>query len=411
MGTIRGYDTLARLMSLTPIEELGILVEAPWHAVNYEPKALPELATAALVQSRLAERLTPDDILAWVLDQRDLPEQADPGATFGQPPITLYRGRRFYIDALFWVDGTTSIHQHAFSGAFCVLAGSSIETRFSFDCERGFDGHFEIGRLGSLSTELLRLGDVRAIYPGRANIHSLFHLERPSVTIVVRNYRDPQVGVQFDYARPGIAHDRFFQDSFRDKLLQLSKMMRTIEYSDFEALIGTVIARSDLHTAYRIIKECTDIPDRDLVDRLLSRIHDADAAEIFGRSFQETRNNAFLHSRRRLVKDPDLRFFLGLLLNANDRAEVFKLVRSRNGEDVPARIVAKWLRSLSGVSAKLQLGGTAWEPNLLGLPAIDDRLEAALELCLSGHERADNQPIQDVLERLRTIPTLACLWR
>jgi hypothetical protein len=34
------------------------------------------------------------------------------------------------IEALFWVDGTTSIHQHSFSGAFQVLAGKSIHSRY-----------------------------------------------------------------------------------------------------------------------------------------------------------------------------------------------------------------------------------------------------------------------------------------
>jgi hypothetical protein len=47
----------------------------------------------------------------------------------------VYAGRRFYVEVVFWAEGTTAIHQHSFSGAFQVLVGSSIHTLYGF--ERG----------------------------------------------------------------------------------------------------------------------------------------------------------------------------------------------------------------------------------------------------------------------------------
>ncbi|MFN2514442.1 MAG: hypothetical protein ABR568_23900, partial [Pyrinomonadaceae bacterium] len=54
-----------------------------------------------------------------------LPHQYDVEGRFGNPPITLFAGPRFHIDVYYWLDGTTSIHQHSFTGAFQVLLGSS----------------------------------------------------------------------------------------------------------------------------------------------------------------------------------------------------------------------------------------------------------------------------------------------
>ena len=191
-------------MAIPEVDRLGARLEELWRDVDYTPTAFPELAVQTLSEASLAKELSPDRIVKWVFAGEELPHQVDPTAKFGQPPVTLFRGRRFYIDALFWTDGTTSIHQHAFSGAFQVLAGSSIETRFNFDVERNVDGHFAIGTLSVASTAFLRRGDTRPIESGARLIHSVFHLERPSVTIVVRTFSDAASGPQFDYSKSGI---------------------------------------------------------------------------------------------------------------------------------------------------------------------------------------------------------------
>jgi hypothetical protein len=72
--------------------------------------------------------------------------------------------------------------------------------------------------------------------------------------------------------------------------------------------------------------------------------------------------------------------------------------------------VAAWLRRLSGVTAKLQVGGMAWEPNLLGLPAFTDQLETATESALAGTAINEGDPARVLVDQLRALPTLACLW-
>src|SRR5438132_840078 len=113
-------------------QKLGALVEGRWKDQNYNEQLFPDIAAQALVESDLPARVDPWKIISWVHTTAALPEQQDVEGRFGNPPVTLFSGPRFYIDVYYWLDGTTSIHQHAFSGAFQVLLGSSIHSSYTF---------------------------------------------------------------------------------------------------------------------------------------------------------------------------------------------------------------------------------------------------------------------------------------
>jgi hypothetical protein len=399
-------------MRLPVIAELGARLEERWRAVNYDERVFPDMACAALADARLPDHLTSDQLIEWALTEMTLPPQKDPEARFGQPPLTLFQSPRFHVDALHWIDGSTTIHQHSFSGAFQVLVGSSIETRYAFDQEQSFDGHFVTGRLRVVATALHAAGDVTPIRSGPTGlIHSLFHLDRPSVSVVVRTYHDDHAGPQFRYARPGIGIDPFFVEPNRDRVLQVIELLRNIAHPSLERWVGDLIARSDLHTAYRLLESCVNLPDRALFDRLAGRVRDTEARDRFAQAFEEKRRISFLYGRRGLVKDPELRFFIGVLLNATCRADVLALVHERAAAGDPARQVAAWLRQLSAVTAKLQAGGSPWQPNLLGLPEFDDDLERTLADVLAGRpEPSSGAPAAKFIAHLRALPSLAILF-
>jgi hypothetical protein len=395
------------MVGIPSVDNLGNLLEASWGRAGYSPTAFPGLCEAALREAGLPAQIAPDDIVIWSLRAPVLPLQADPPARFGQPPVTLFRGSRFYIDALFWIDGTTAIHQHGFSGAFQVLAGSGIETRFVFEEERTFDGHFLFGTLQAASSTLLRVGDIRPIASGGALIHSLFHLERPSVSLVIRTIADPGFSPQFSYARAGIAHNPFFTNEAADRKRQLLAMLRSIRHQDFEKIAADSVSDADLHSAYRIIQ---DFSDYGLIDRLIDRVRDEDAAFRFRSFLKDQRREALLKSRRNVVSDPELRFFLGVLLNATSLRDVFTLTRAKSADIEPARQVAAWLRQLSSVTLKLQAEGLPWQPNILGLPDFDDEIERACVGLLKGEDLEPSEKAAQSIAQLRALPALACLF-
>src|SRR5690606_15983271 len=131
---------------------------------------------------------------------------------FGQPEIIAYDHPRFYIQLLFWLDGTTDIHQHEFSGAFHVMAGSSIHALYQFDPKHTITPHLQLGDVRMKKIELLETGTTVPIISGSKCIHSLFHLETPSVTVVVRTQNDPGTSPQFNFLPPHIALDPHLND-------------------------------------------------------------------------------------------------------------------------------------------------------------------------------------------------------
>src|SRR5882762_5482321 len=194
--------------------ELGELVETNWRKRDYLEDEFPEIAAQALAEIDLAKAgVSPWEIIRWVHAEPQLTRQQDIEGSFGNPPITLYNGPRFYIDIYFWLDGTTDIHQHGFAGAFQVLAGSSIHSRYSFRQEQAINTHFSLGEVSFKNTELLKKGDIRPIVPGKEHIHSLFHLDRPSCTITVRTVTASSKQPQYSYRKPYLAIDPFYQDA------------------------------------------------------------------------------------------------------------------------------------------------------------------------------------------------------
>src|ERR1044072_2826981 len=146
-------------------QDLGSLVEQRWRDEDYSEEVFPEIAERALIELPSHNQVNPWDIIRWFNTTTKMPEQQDVSGVFGNPPITLYNGPRFYIDVYYWLDGTTSIHQHGFCGAFQVLLGSSIHSQYDFEEKRKVNAHFSVGQITLNSVELLKEGDVRRILP------------------------------------------------------------------------------------------------------------------------------------------------------------------------------------------------------------------------------------------------------
>ena len=186
-------------VGIEAFNKLGDEIEGLWLETNYNEDDLPSIAADALKRADLPAKLSAWDVVEWSLSENNLPPQRDLHGRFGDPPITIYSGPRFHIDLYFWFEGTTAIHQHGFCGAFQVLLGSSIHSWYEFERKEKVNTFFEIGDIRLKVCEILEVGDVQEIWGGRRYIHSLFHLDRPSATIVVRTDRSPIDLPQFSY--------------------------------------------------------------------------------------------------------------------------------------------------------------------------------------------------------------------
>lgn len=339
---------------------LGQKVESIWQARNYSEEVFPEICAQLLEEAELPKKLSAFDVLSWVLKISSLPEQRDLAGRFGDPPITVYNSPRFHIDVYYWLDGTTSIHQHSFCGAFQVLHGSSIHSLYDFQPEELVNIFTEIGKIELLECELLRVGDVRKILPGRSFIHSLFHLDQPSATIVIRTSRSPLYLPQYEYRKPSLAIDPFFEEpNIRKKMHVVSTLIR-LNIPDIEKKLLEIIESSDFHTTYLVLSFIKDHIDKsrsnqvfgnqndffwELVD-VARRRHGA-IADGLPAVFRYQEQVSEIIRRRSFITDDELRFFLALLMNVEGRQRIIQLVKGRFQNEDPVEKILDWVEKLA----------------------------------------------------------------
>lgn len=411
--------------------ELGALVEARWRNENYNEEVFPAIAAQAL-----AERapIDPWEIIRWSHETPDLPEQMDLTGKFGNPPLTVYVGPRFYVDVYYWLDGTTTIHQHAFSGAFQVLLGSSVHAGYRFQKNREINPHFLTGKLTLDKVSLLAQGEIREIRPGPDFIHSLFHLDRPSVTITIRTYKAPSAAVQYSYLKPYLAINPFFTDASLTKKVQTVSLLLRMKHPDADSFIGKLIDASDFQTAYAVLDQAFNFlchreleemmgvsRSRERFEALLdhARRKHGELAELLLPVFEEGWRQSEITQRRTEIKSQDHRFFLALLLNVPDRTDVLRLVREKFPAQDPIEVVVGWVKELSAT----KIFGSK-EPNVLGLSDFNGLHPLALRALLEGRTSEEittkfspdsgvpvGPSLQDAANQLRSLPLFQSIFR
>lgn len=367
---------------MRPFAELGALVESRWRENNYHESLMPGIAARALSELMLHERVDPWEIIRWVHETPDLPEQMDPLGKFGNPPITLYVGPRFYIDVYYWLDGTTTIHQHAFSGAFQVLLGSSVHARYRFEEAREINPHFLTGKILLDEVSLLAQGDIREIHPGPQFIHSVFHLERPSATITIRTHKAPRAAVQYSYLKPFLAINPFFDEASLKKKVQTVSLLLRIKHPEADKFIEELVDSSDFQTAYAVLEQCYEFlchreleeivgvtRSRDRFQALLERARrkHGELADLLLPVFEEGWRQDQIARRRAEIKGDEHRFFLAMLLNVPERTKMLCLVKEKFPNKNAIDLIVSWVSEL----AATKIFGSS-EQNVLGLEDFGD---------------------------------------
>lgn len=363
-------------------KQLGEQIEALWLATDYNEEALPDIAADALKEARLPEKVSAWDVLKWTMEQNVLPEQKDPRASFGDPPITLYASPRFHIDVYFWFEGTTATHQHGFCGAFQVLHGSSIHSWYEWERREAVNTFTEVGQMELKVCELLEVGDIQRIWAGKRYIHALFHLDQPSATIVVRTDKSPMYLPQYSYHKPSLATDPFFEQITVTKKLQSAAALIRANHPDADAELLKLVENSDFQTAYMLLSQVHHMlrssglssifglsqgTDRfkTLLDAACAR--HAKFADVLPAVFAHREKQDEIVKLRATVTNPEHRYFLALLLNAENREQIFSLIKKRFPQAGPLDKVLDWVMEMSQTRV---FGATP--TNALGIPDFDN---------------------------------------
>ncbi|MBJ7259813.1 MAG: hypothetical protein JHD33_09770 [Chthoniobacterales bacterium] len=382
--------------------DLGRRVRERWQAVDFSLAAFPDIARTALEENPPATRVDLTALIRSFLRDDEQPYQTASG--FGQPELVVFDDPRFYIQLLFWLDGTTQIHQHEFSGAFHVLAGSSLHAEFVFANMRPVTAHFRLGDLQLTGTELLETGRTVPITSGAGSIHSLFHLETPSVTVVVRTHSDPGTGPQFTYLPPHVAVDPFFSDALTTRRLQLLDVLDRTGAGDYAEVVRSMVAALDYERGFFTLQNCfVALHERGEWEEtwnVFAEKHGALSAYAAS-TLEEIVWCDRLVGLRSSIEDADHRFFLALLLNVPRAAEILRLVAGRFPGD-PVGTVLGWAEELSESSDEgtwiLDAKYPAEEKDEEKEAPLD-RFLATLARCLNGETDPTDAARREALAR------------
>jgi predicted metal-dependent enzyme (double-stranded beta helix superfamily) len=331
--------------------KLGQTVLERWKRENFSLDKFPDIAKAALDERSPAENVDLPALMSEFLLSEEHPFQTD--SPFGEPEIVVYSHPRFYIQLLFWMDGTTAIHQHEFSGAFHVMRGSSISAHYEFEKAKSITPYLRIGHVKMKKIEILEIGRTMQIVSGPKSIHSLFHLDSPSITVVVRTQHDPGTGPQFNYLPPHLAIDPHHVDLLTMRRTQLLDVLEQTEDPGYGEWVMRMIADLDFERGFFVLRHCMShlqqLDEWDDAMKAFEKRHRALAAGVTGTLREEARRDV-IKGLRSTITNPDHRFFLALLMNSPTRADLFALVKQRYPRQTPNNAVLRWASELMEVS-------------------------------------------------------------
>jgi hypothetical protein len=419
-------------------KDFGQKIEKIWRDKNYDEELFPSIAAAALKEANLPKKVSAWDVIEWAMGEIYLPPQRDLPGKFGDPPITIYISPRFHIDVYYWLEGTTSIHQHGFCGAFQVLHGSSIHSWYDFEVREKLNIFTEVGDIKLKICELLNVGDVQEILAGKQYIHGLFHLDQPSATIVVRTHLSPLHHPQYSYRKPFLAIDPFFEEPNTIKKMQCLSMLVRAKHPDLDRYISEWLEIADFHTTYHILGAAKSFYQHNQFDKIfhletaqsryekifeIVKKRHGKLADIFPPIFEQDEMVNTIVQQRSFVPDPEHRFFLALLMNVDGKERIFSLIKSRFPESEPLDKILDWTYDL----ANTRVFGTNL-PNALGVADFDDFDSFVLENILQeksieemtdelkNQYGADNfeqfaENLSAKIEKLRTASIFQPFWK
>ena len=349
-------------------EKLGRTVLERWQQQNFSLETFPELAQIAIDEAPPSENVDIEEMIQEFLSNDEQPLQGHSG--FGQPELVAFSDPRFYIQILFWMEGTTDIHQHEFSGAFHVMHGSSVHSEFDFVDDQSVTPHLRIGDLRMKQIELLETGRTIPIISGRKCIHSLFHLDSPSVTVVVRTHHDPGTGPQYNYLPPHIAIDPIHADALTMRRKQLLDVLETLDHPKYVELVGEMIEKLDFERGFNTLHHAMDslqaLGEWKPVLEKFEKKH-GELANGISATLAEYLRREYITQMRYHIGHPEHRFFLALLMTVQNGKDIQALISERFPDQSPIETILGWAEELI-------------EPTEFGLTLLDAAFPESLRV-------------------------------
>jgi len=338
---------------------LATIIHTQWRKQNFDELAFPNIAATALMETRPDLHVSLDTIFQWLSTQTTLPPQ-NLSSTFSDCQLQIFANERFVIEILFWTKSTTNIHQHGFSGAFCVVAGSSLHTEFKFTLKQRFNGGLILGEMTASPPELFRTGRVQPIAPGNRFIHRLFHLDQPSVSLVIRTHKISEFLPQYQYvfhpeSSTGIGMDpvSIHLSPIYNRLSMSAQFLAEIRHPSLANFLSEIAKSQDLHTWFKVTAPLLKKLDKEQKEQLLfnaKKQFGPILAPFFPMIVELERIDRLIQARN-TITDPELRCFLGVLINSRGSNDVERLLENffpneKKGRSLKSHLIKRFTAAL-----------------------------------------------------------------
>ena len=293
---------------------LGESIRKEWSKENYNEDMLPSIAARQLKKFSLHESISASDVLNQALNVDSAISAHQVHSPFGDLQLIPYRHNKFYIEILYWAQGTTSIHDHAFSGAFYVLEGSSINVQYDFQFQDKINHHFHLGALKEAVSTRLQKGSVQEIASGRKFIHAVYHLKNPTISIVVRTYQNDDAMPQLEYRGRHIALVSDLSPDLTKKIQALKFILKDVNKDSLQIFID-VLNSSPQDDQYWILRTFYSwLIKSDHISECLSHMTDENSERILTTIHEEYLLTRVIETHAS-ISDPEVKEIVAVIMN------------------------------------------------------------------------------------------------
>ncbi|WP_044555523.1 hypothetical protein [Shewanella piezotolerans] len=302
---------------------LGEKISLMTQGAAYNESDFSKIAFSELEKSNIKYDISGSELLAYQLN--DLSRLAHNKENFSDFPIILFKNDDFIIQALHWYEASTSIHDHRFDGAFKVLKGSSIETTYDFNTSDDSSNRTQSGTLVKRRIRHLQVGDTCEINGGNRYIHSLFHIESPSITLIIRTHSKDSYPAQRDYHAPSLSSECFYQRAEANKLAGIINSDAGRLFSFDKEFYHQLFDNIEKFQIIRLIPMLVKKNDNLIKEVLINKYGEHEAAEI-AKVTELTHCRRQLNFLRKGITDYESRLVIAVMINSSTRVETVQLL-------------------------------------------------------------------------------------
>lgn len=347
------------------INKLAADLDARWRLADYSVYKFAELALEEIPKHDFVGQFS----FAELNRILDLPEirQIQIASEFSELHFKLFDNGRFYIEILNWWDRDTSIHDHGFAGALLQLEGAALNALYDFENEgEVLSQTLRFGEVKLAAAQLSRKGDLRGIPYGRTEKHAVIHIERPTISMIVRTHPVADISPQLNYFPPNVLANHSSSDLALSKRIKYFKLLAEMDAVEFRSQLLETLGRSSRTDSFWMLMKLGELifkPGRvELLRDWLAAAPSSAEREVRVKLISAVaarKSSQFIVDRvKPLFRDYETRLFLAGLAaayNIEERGRMMKLLGLEYGEAkveairkaLPPALAAEFSTSLS----------------------------------------------------------------